>query len=74
MPYVELGPFDMLAWQLLWVVGLFFGQRFHGGAPVLHMSRPVQGVLLMSASPARTALPMAHFDRNKIHAISGTGH
>src|ERR1700726_745965 len=27
-----------------------------------------------TASPARTALPAAHFDRNKIHAISGTGH
>jgi hypothetical protein len=27
-----------------------------------------------TASPARTALPTAHFDRNKTHAISGTGH
>src|SRR6202011_4326175 len=27
-----------------------------------------------TASPARTALPAAHFDRNKIHTISGTGH
>jgi hypothetical protein len=27
-----------------------------------------------SASPARTALPVAHFDRNKIPRISGTGH
>jgi hypothetical protein len=27
-----------------------------------------------NASPARTALPAAHFDRNKTHAISGTGH
>ena len=27
-----------------------------------------------SASPARTALPAAHFDRNKIPRISGTGH
>jgi hypothetical protein len=48
-PYVELGPFDILAWQLLWVVGLFFGQRFHGGAPVLHMPGPVEGVLLILA-------------------------
>ena len=24
-----------------------------------------------TASPARTALPTAHFDRNKIHAIRG---
>jgi hypothetical protein len=29
---------------------------------------------LLFASPARTTLPTAHFDRNKIHAISGTGH
>jgi hypothetical protein len=27
-----------------------------------------------TASPARTALPPAHFDRNKMHAISETGH
>ena len=27
-----------------------------------------------AASPARTALPAAHFDRNNIPAISGTGH
>jgi hypothetical protein len=27
-----------------------------------------------SANPARTALPAAHFDRNKIPRISGTGH
>lgn len=25
--YVELGPFDLLAWQLLWVGGLWLGQR-----------------------------------------------
>jgi hypothetical protein len=49
IPYVEFGPFDILAWQLLWVVGLFFGQRFYGGAPVLHASRPIQSVLLILA-------------------------
>jgi hypothetical protein len=27
-----------------------------------------------SASPARTALPAAHFDHNKIPRVSGTGH
>ncbi len=27
-----------------------------------------------TASPARTALPAAHFDRNESHAIYGTGH
>ena len=30
--------------------------------------------LVSTASPARTALLAAHFDRNKVHAISGTGH
>jgi len=32
--YVELGPFDILAWQLLWIIGLFFGQRFQAGVAV----------------------------------------
>jgi hypothetical protein len=27
-----------------------------------------------TASPARAALPAAHFDRNKVPRISGTGH
>ena len=30
--------------------------------------------MLPSASPARTALAAAHFDRKKVPAISGTGH
>ena len=28
--YVELGPFDLLAWQLLWIAGLWLGQRTRG--------------------------------------------
>ena len=28
----------------------------------------------LTASPARTALPAAHFDRNESHVIYGTGH
>ena len=27
LPFVQLGPFDLLAWQFLWVGGLFIGQR-----------------------------------------------
>jgi hypothetical protein len=46
VPYVELGPFDILAWQLLWISGLFFGQRFQGGAAVTHLPRSLQWVLL----------------------------
>jgi hypothetical protein len=32
------------------------------------------GMRLLNASPARTALPAAHFDRNESHVIWGTGH
>jgi hypothetical protein len=46
IPYVELGPFDMLAWQLLWIIGLFFGQRFQGGEVVIPIPRSLQRVLL----------------------------
>lgn len=46
IPYVELGPFDILAWQLLWISGLFFGQRFQGGAAVTHLPSSLQRVLL----------------------------
>jgi len=46
IPYVELGPFDILAWQLLWISGLFFGQRFQGGAVVTHLPSSLQRVLL----------------------------
>jgi hypothetical protein len=28
LSFVQLGPFDLLAWQFLWVAGLFIGQRF----------------------------------------------
>jgi hypothetical protein len=45
IPYVELGPFDILAWQLLWISGLFFGQRFQGGAAVTHIPSSLQRVL-----------------------------
>jgi hypothetical protein len=46
IPYVEPGPFDMLAWQLLWVIGLFCGQRFQGGAAVIPIPKSLQGALL----------------------------
>jgi hypothetical protein len=31
----------------------------------------INQVMLLSASPPRTAVPAAHFDRNKVPAISG---
>ena len=37
--YVQLGPFDLLAWQFLWICGLFFGQRFQGNGWVLRLPR-----------------------------------
>src|ERR1700733_4618476 len=33
LPFVELGPFDLLAWQFLWVSGLLVGQRFLKNRP-----------------------------------------
>jgi len=35
LPFIELGPFDLLAWQFLWVGGLFGGQRISGNASLL---------------------------------------
>jgi hypothetical protein len=46
IPCIEPGPFDMLAWQLLWVIGLFFGQRFQGGATVIPIPSSLQQVLM----------------------------
>jgi hypothetical protein len=46
IPCVELGPFDILAWQLLWISGLFLGQRFQGGVAVTHIPSSLQRVLL----------------------------
>lgn len=46
IPCVELGPFDILAWQLLWISGLFLGQRFQGGVAVIHIPSSLQRVLL----------------------------
>ena len=44
LPFVQLGPFDLLAWQLLWVGGLFIGQRFlekKSLLPIPHLLRPL---------------------------------
>src|SRR3984957_16979354 len=43
LPFVQLGPFDLLAWQFLWVGGLFIGQRFLEDRALLprpHLLRP----------------------------------
>ena len=49
LPFVQLGPFDLLAWQFLWIGGLFIGQRFLENKALLptpHMLRPL---LVLSA-------------------------
>ena len=49
LPFVQLGPFDLLAWQLLWVGGLFIGHRFLENKalmPTPHLLRPL---LVLSA-------------------------
>src|ERR1700732_4416337 len=49
LSFVQLGPFDLLAWQFLWVGGLFTGQRFlenRAHLPTHHLLRPL---LVLSA-------------------------
>ena len=49
LPFVQLGPFDLFAWQLLWVGGLFIGQHFlenRSLLPTPHLLRPL---LVLSA-------------------------
>ncbi len=41
--FIQLGPFDLLAWQFLWIGGLFVGQRFledKAFLPLPHLLRP----------------------------------
>jgi hypothetical protein len=47
IPYVELGPFDILAWQLIWISGLFLGQRFQAGAVVIQIPRSLRRILVV---------------------------
>jgi hypothetical protein len=49
LPFVQLGPFDLLAWQLLWVSGLFIGQRFLENRPLLPTSPLLRTLLVFSA-------------------------
>ena len=51
LPFVQLGPFDLLAWQLLWVGGLFLGQRFLENKSLLsmpHLLRPLLALLAIA--------------------------
>ncbi len=48
-PFIQLGPFDLLAWQLIWVGGLFVGQRFQEKKALLPRSRLLRLLLLIFA-------------------------
>jgi hypothetical protein len=48
LPFVQLGPFDLLAWQLLWVGGLFIGQRFLENKSLLPMPHLLRPLLVLS--------------------------
>jgi hypothetical protein len=51
LPFVQLGPFDLLAWQLLWVGGLFIGQRFlenRALLPMVHSLRTLSILLTIA--------------------------
>ena len=49
--FVQLGPFDLFAWQFLWVSGLYIGQRFlenRSLLPTPHLLRPFLGLLAIA--------------------------
>src|SRR5215469_18213826 len=47
--FLDLGPFDLLAWQLLWVGGLIFGKAVQEKRPVLQLSLRAEIFLLLLA-------------------------
>jgi hypothetical protein len=49
LPFIQLGPIDLFAWQLLWVGGLFIGQRFQENKALLPLPRLLRPLLLISA-------------------------
>jgi len=49
LPFIQLGPFDLFAWQLLWVGGVFVGQRFQENKALLPRSRLLRLLLLILA-------------------------
>src|ERR1700756_2874620 len=49
LPFLQLGPFDLLAWQLLWIGGLFIGQRFLENKSLLPMPDLLRPLLVLTA-------------------------
>jgi hypothetical protein len=49
LSFIQLGPFDPLAWQLLWVGGLFIGQRFLENRAHLPTAQSLRPLFVLSA-------------------------
>jgi hypothetical protein len=47
--FVQIGPFDLFSWQLLWVAGLIFGHSLQQGKSLLRFSQRTEVVLLVLA-------------------------
>ena len=66
--YLDLGPFDLLAWQLLWVAGLYFGKTMQEGRPVLQLSAATETLIFIAAFVflvLRWDVTMGNFDYPK---------
>jgi hypothetical protein len=48
--FLNLGPFDLLSWQLLWVGGLMFGKCVQEKRPILQLSMRTEIFLLLLAT------------------------
>jgi hypothetical protein len=49
LPFVQLGPFDLLAWQFLWIGGLFIGQRFLENKALVPTAHLLRTLSILSA-------------------------
>ena len=49
LSYINPGPFDVLAWQFLWVSGLFCGQRLCEKERALPLPKPLPPILIFLA-------------------------
>ena len=66
--FLDPGPFDLLAWQLLWVGGLIFGKAVQDGRPVLQLSATAEALVFVAAFVflvLRWDMIMGNFDQSK---------
>jgi hypothetical protein len=47
--FAQIGPFDLLSWQFLWIAGLIFGRSLQLGKPVLSFSKRAEIILFFLA-------------------------